>query len=129
MEDGSTVQPGKPVFKLRVGAGGGGSSAPAAAAKPKAEAKEAATTAKIPDSPPPSSKPPSQPIGQIPTSSVKTPSPAKASGPSGSAAPAPGARTESRVKINRMRGRIAERLKDAQNTYAMLTTFNEIDMR
>ena len=34
-----------------------------------------------------------------------------------------------RVKMNRMRLRIAQRLKDAQNTYAMLTTFNEIDMR
>jgi len=33
------------------------------------------------------------------------------------------------IKINRMRQRIAQRLKDAQNTCAMLTTFNEIDMR
>lgn len=33
------------------------------------------------------------------------------------------------VKMNRMRLRIAQRLKDAQNTCAMLTTFNEIDMR
>jgi hypothetical protein len=31
--------------------------------------------------------------------------------------------------MNRMRLRIAERLKDAQNTNAMLTTFNELDMR
>ena len=31
--------------------------------------------------------------------------------------------------MNRMRLRIAQRLKDAQNTCAMLTTFNEIDMR
>ena len=30
--------------------------------------------------------------------------------------------------MSRMRLRIAERLKDAQNTNAMLTTFNEIDM-
>ncbi|PRD24812.1 UNVERIFIED_CONTAM: Dihydrolipoyllysine-residue succinyltransferase component of 2-oxoglutarate dehydrogenase complex [Trichonephila clavipes] len=34
----------------------------------------------------------------------------------------------SQVKMNRMRQRIAQRLKEAQNTYAMLTTFNEIDM-
>lgn len=33
------------------------------------------------------------------------------------------------VKMNRMRQRIAQRLKEAQNTCAMLTTFNEIDMR
>ncbi len=30
--------------------------------------------------------------------------------------------------MTRMRTRIAQRLKDAQNTYAMLTTFNEVDM-
>ena len=32
------------------------------------------------------------------------------------------------VKMNRMRQRIAQRLKEAQNTNAMLTTFNEVDM-
>lgn len=37
-------------------------------------------------------------------------------------------RTVSAIKMNRMRQKIASRLKDAQNTYAMLTTFNEIDM-
>lgn len=40
-----------------------------------------------------------------------------------------GTRTEQRVKMNRMRQRIAQRLKEAQNVNAMLTTFNEIDMR
>ena len=40
-----------------------------------------------------------------------------------------GTRTEQRVKMSRMRTRIAQRLKDAQNTNAMLTTFNEVDMR
>ena len=35
---------------------------------------------------------------------------------------------EERVKMTRLRQRIAERLKEAQNTAAMLTTFNEIDM-
>ncbi len=35
---------------------------------------------------------------------------------------------EERVKMTRLRKRIAERLKEAQNTAAMLTTFNEIDM-
>ena len=38
-----------------------------------------------------------------------------------------GAREE-RVKMSRLRRRIAERLKEAQNTAAMLTTFNEVDM-
>ena len=35
---------------------------------------------------------------------------------------------EQRVRMSRLRKRIAERLKAAQNTAAMLTTFNEIDM-
>ncbi|MCH4092123.1 2-oxoglutarate dehydrogenase complex dihydrolipoyllysine-residue succinyltransferase [Acetobacter sp.] len=35
---------------------------------------------------------------------------------------------EERVKMTRLRRTIARRLKDAQNTAAMLTTFNEIDM-
>jgi len=39
-----------------------------------------------------------------------------------------GSRTETRVPMSRMRNRIAQRLKEAQNTTAMLTTFNEIDM-
>ncbi|KAF9530194.1 hypothetical protein CPB83DRAFT_851142 [Crepidotus variabilis] len=41
---------------------------------------------------------------------------------------APGSRGETRVKMNRMRLRIAERLKQSQNAAASLTTFNEIDM-
>ena len=35
---------------------------------------------------------------------------------------------EERVRMSRLRRRVAERLKDAQNTAAMLTTFNEADM-
>jgi 2-oxoglutarate dehydrogenase E2 component (dihydrolipoamide succinyltransferase) len=41
--------------------------------------------------------------------------------------PAAGAREE-RVKMTRLRRRIAERLKEAQNTAAILTTYNEADM-
>jgi 2-oxoglutarate dehydrogenase E2 component (dihydrolipoamide succinyltransferase) len=40
----------------------------------------------------------------------------------------PPAERETRVRMTRLRRRIAERLKEAQNTAAMLTTFNEIDM-
>ncbi|XP_054786789.1 dihydrolipoyllysine-residue succinyltransferase component of 2-oxoglutarate dehydrogenase complex 1, mitochondrial-like [Prosopis cineraria] len=35
---------------------------------------------------------------------------------------------ERRVPMTRLRKRVATRLKDAQNTFAMLTTFNEVDM-
>jgi 2-oxoglutarate dehydrogenase E2 component (dihydrolipoamide succinyltransferase) len=43
-------------------------------------------------------------------------------------APAAAAPREERVRMTRLRKRIAERLKQAQNTAAMLTTFNEVDM-
>ena len=39
-----------------------------------------------------------------------------------------GERREERVKISRMRQTIATRLKEAQNTAALLTTFNDVDM-
>jgi 2-oxoglutarate dehydrogenase E2 component (dihydrolipoamide succinyltransferase) len=42
--------------------------------------------------------------------------------------PAPAGEREIRVRMTRLRRRIAERLKAAQNTAAMLTTFNQIDM-
>ena len=44
------------------------------------------------------------------------------------AAPANDAAREERVKMSRLRQTIARRLKDAQNTAAMLTTFNDVDM-
>ena len=40
-----------------------------------------------------------------------------------------GARTEERVKMSRLRARIAERMKEAQSTAAILTSFNEVDMQ
>uniref|UniRef100_A0A8C7YD18 Dihydrolipoyllysine-residue succinyltransferase component of 2-oxoglutarate dehydrogenase complex, mitochondrial n=1 Tax=Oryzias sinensis TaxID=183150 RepID=A0A8C7YD18_9TELE len=102
--DGGKVEGGTPLFKLRKGAG-----APKAAEPPKAEAPAAAA-------PPPSAAPPSPPppppstVGPIPTTMPPVP-------------PVP-----AHVKMNRMRLRIAQRLKEAQNTCAMLTTFNEVDM-
>ena len=39
-----------------------------------------------------------------------------------------GNRKEERVKMTRLRQTIAKRLKEAQNTAAMLTTFNDVDM-
>jgi 2-oxoglutarate dehydrogenase E2 component (dihydrolipoamide succinyltransferase) len=55
--------------------------------------------------------------------------PAPATQPQPSTQPAPAAgRVEQRVAMTRIRARIAERLKEAQNTAAMLTTFNEVDL-
>jgi 2-oxoglutarate dehydrogenase E2 component (dihydrolipoamide succinyltransferase) len=51
--------------------------------------------------------------------------------PAAAPAPAPARaphEREERVRMSRLRKRIAERLKQAQNTAAMLTTFNEVDM-
>jgi 2-oxoglutarate dehydrogenase E2 component (dihydrolipoamide succinyltransferase) len=42
--------------------------------------------------------------------------------------PADDAAREERIKMTRLRATIARRLKEAQNTAAMLTTFNEVDM-
>jgi 2-oxoglutarate dehydrogenase E2 component (dihydrolipoamide succinyltransferase) len=52
------------------------------------------------------------------------PTPAQARAPS----PADDAAREERVRMTRLRATIARRLKDAQNTAAMLTTYNEVDM-
>ena len=48
--------------------------------------------------------------------------------PSAPAGPRPNAAREERVKMSRLRRTIALRLKEAQNTAAQLTTFNEVDM-
>ena len=49
--------------------------------------------------------------------------------PAPQAKPAPtGERREERVKMTRLRQTIAHRLKEAQNTAALLTTFNDVDM-
>jgi 2-oxoglutarate dehydrogenase E2 component (dihydrolipoamide succinyltransferase) len=63
----------------------------------------------------------------------KAPDAGQTTKPSGEApkrAPSAGddARREERVKMTRLRQTIAKRLKDAQSTAAMLTTYNEVDM-
>ena len=71
--------------------------------------------------------------GRITKEDVAT---AASSKPAASAAPAAAAaapavasgRKEERVKMTRLRQTIAKRLKEAQNTAAMLTTFNDVDM-
>ncbi len=66
-----------------------------------------------------------------PATPAAAPAPAAAAPAPAAAAPATarakGSREE-RVRMTRLRKRIAERLKQAQNTAAMLTTFNEVDM-
>ena len=57
-------------------------------------------------------------------SAAPSPAPVSVRAPS----PASDAPREERVRMTRLRQTIARRLKEAQNTAAMLTTFNEVDM-
>lgn len=64
---------------------------------------------------------------------AKAPAAAEAKAPAATAAatPAPqlGHRSEKRVPMTRLRKRVAERLLEAKNSTAMLTTFNEVNMK
>ena len=66
---------------------------------------------------------PAQPQAKAPSA----PAPS-ASAPQVRAPSAAGERREERVKMTRLRQTVARRLKEAQNTAAMLTTFNDVDM-
>ena len=65
-----------------------------------------------------------------PAAPVAPPIPAPAPAPAPQRAPSThdDASREERVRLTKLRQTIARRLKDAQNTAAMLTTFNEVDM-
>jgi 2-oxoglutarate dehydrogenase E2 component (dihydrolipoamide succinyltransferase) len=127
VEDGETVTPGTPLFEMEEGAGGAAPAAPAAKAAAPAEpaAPAAAAPVAAAAAPIPTEAPKAAPVPSKPMSSSKTDFTAPAPAVLGSAGPS---REERRVKMTRMRTRIAQRLKDAQNTCAMLTTFNELDM-
>lgn len=88
--------------------------------------------AKDESSPPPAPKEPAEKKPEPPKKESpppkKEPEPKKTESKSSSSEPTLGNREERRVKMNRMRLRIAERLKQSQNTAASLTTFNEVDM-
>lgn len=85
-----------------------------------------------PSSPPPTAQP-RPPLSSIPVAAIRHAQAIEAATvkvpPADYSKEITGTRSEQRVKMNRMRQRIAQRLKEAQNTNAMLTTFNEIDMR
>ena len=68
--------------------------------------------------------------GPVHEPEVKAPSaPPQAAPTAAPATPAlSGERKEERVKMTRLRQTIAQRLKDAQNTAALLTTYNDVDM-
>lgn len=91
-------------------------------APPKQESKpEPPKQESKPEPPKQESKPAPKPQESKPKDSKSESEPKSSTGPYGK-------REERRVKMNRMRLRIAERLKQSQNTAASLTTFNEVDM-
>ncbi|KAL6801006.1 putative dihydrolipoamide succinyltransferase [Trichoderma sp. SZMC 28013] len=121
-----TVTVGQDLVRLETGG-----EKPAESEKPKeesapSESKPAAEPEQPKSQPEPTKSekpaPPPQPKEQPEKKSQPEPAAASRSEPTA------GNREERRVKMNRMRLRIAERLKQSQNTAASLTTFNEVDM-
>jgi 2-oxoglutarate dehydrogenase E2 component (dihydrolipoamide succinyltransferase) len=75
-------------------------------------------------------------VNYLTTKDAASPGPAAAAGPAAKApaqfVPQPSARTaraEQRVPMTRLRARIAERMVQAQATQALLTSFNEVDLK
>ena len=64
----------------------------------------------------------------VAAAAAKSAAPAPAAAAPASAPAAAGSRGEERVKMTRLRQTVARRLKDAQDTAALLTTFNDCDM-
>lgn len=96
----------------------------AAAAKPAAA--PAATVATAPVTAP---KPAPAPVASAPAPKAAEPAPAPVPAQARGPVNANDDVREERVKMTRLRQTIARRLKEAQNTAAMLTTFNEVDMK
>ncbi|MEY8830201.1 2-oxoglutarate dehydrogenase complex dihydrolipoyllysine-residue succinyltransferase [Sedimentitalea sp. XS_ASV28] len=69
-------------------------------------------------------------VARAVAAATSAPAPAASAPASAPRAPVPAddAAREERVKMTRLRQTIAKRLKDSQNTAAMLTTYNEVDM-
>nr|XP_003707353.1 PREDICTED: dihydrolipoyllysine-residue succinyltransferase component of 2-oxoglutarate dehydrogenase complex, mitochondrial isoform X2 [Megachile rotundata] len=153
VKDGDTVKPGQKLCTIDIGATGGAAPSaakpaeapsppppppppPSAAAPPPPPPPPPPPSAAAapPPVPPPAAKPtpPQAPAASMPVAAIKHAQALESAKvqlpPTDYSREIIGTRTEQRVKMNRMRIRIAERLKDAQNTNAMLTTFNEIDM-
>ena len=140
-KDGETVSPGALLGQISAG-GASAKPAPVAAAAAPAPVKSAPAAA-MPAAPSAakiaadnnldtSSVAGSGKRGQVLKGDVlaSLAAPAAAPAPVAMRAPSPAddASREERVRMTKLRQTIARRLKDAQNTAAMLTTFNEVDM-
>jgi 2-oxoglutarate dehydrogenase E2 component (dihydrolipoamide succinyltransferase) len=117
----ATVEVGQELLKIEEGAAPEGGAAKKE--EPKEEKKEEPKEEKKEEP-----KKESKPEPKKEPKKESKPEPKKDSKPEESVSFTNFSRHEERVKMNRMRLRIAERLKESQNTAASLTTFNEVDM-
>jgi 2-oxoglutarate dehydrogenase E2 component (dihydrolipoamide succinyltransferase) len=118
-KEGETVTPGTKVAIVAVGEAG---AMPVPSPPPPKEEKVAP--------PPEPAAPAPQPTPQAPpkTPEKVPPAPAASQSQSPTEVHLPPKGGERRIPMTRLRKRVATRLKDSQNTFALLTTFNEIDM-
>ncbi|KAI4382705.1 hypothetical protein MLD38_008635 [Melastoma candidum] len=121
-KEGETVEPGTKIAVIsKSGEGATSHVAPSDDASQKASPP-----------PPPVDKAEEKPKTQIEASPAKEKpkTPASAPPPKRSATEPqlPPKDRERRIPMTRLRKRVAARLKDSQNTFALLTTFNEVDM-
>lgn len=118
-----TVTVGQELAQIEPGEVSSGGEAPKEEPKSEEPKKEepaaAAPPPPKPEAPKPEAPKPAPPKQEAPKKQEPVPQAPKVSSFS---------RNEERIKMNRMRLRIAERLKESQNTAASLTTFNEVDM-
>lgn len=126
-KEGETVEPGAKIAVISKSGEGVAQAAPAekAAAQPPSAEEKRSVEKQTPESeaaPAVKDKTPSEPP---PTAKKPTSPPSK---PMASEPQLPPKDRERRVPMTRLRKRVATRLKDSQNTFALLTTFNEVDM-
>ena len=122
-----TVSIGQDLFRIEPGEASASSPPPSTESKPSKELKSEEPKKVEPKKEEPKSAAPTPQEPKAKPAPAPSPESTKKAGPT-VAASTTGNRGETRVKMNRMRVTIANRLKQSQNAAAALTTFNEIDM-
>jgi 2-oxoglutarate dehydrogenase E2 component (dihydrolipoamide succinyltransferase) len=120
-KEGDTVEPGTKIAIISKSGEGVAHVAPSEKASEKAVSQPSPPSEKIEEKQKP--KPETATITEKPKAPSPPPPKHTATEPQ-----LPPKERERRVPMTRLRKRVATRLKDSQNTFAMLTTFNEVDM-
>ncbi|XP_042474863.1 dihydrolipoyllysine-residue succinyltransferase component of 2-oxoglutarate dehydrogenase complex 2, mitochondrial-like [Macadamia integrifolia] len=121
--EGDTVEPGTKIAVISKSGEGITQAAPSEEEKPKKEAPQPSHPAGKDSADKQKPKAESAPVKEKPKAPSPPPPKASATEPQ-----LPPKERERRVPMTRLRKRVATRLKDSQNTFAMLSTFNEVDM-